>query len=227
MSIASEISRLQSAKADLKTAIEAKGVTVPSSATLDDYDSLVAAISGGVSFEDSLTNNITSYTNETITSIREYAFQGLTHLTKVWLPALTTLTGFQPFDSTGIDALVLPNLSVVASSPTYYLRFKGTKIDLSKLATFGANLFNNSNNMNVLVVRNSTRVTLGNINAFQNTPFASGKAGGTLYVPSTLISEYQTATNWSTILGYTNNNIVAIEGSQYENYYADGTPISA
>ena len=47
MSIASEISRLQSAKADLKTAIEAKGVTVPSSATLDDYDSLVAAISGG------------------------------------------------------------------------------------------------------------------------------------------------------------------------------------
>ena len=47
MSIASEITRLQSAKADLKSAIEAKGVTVSSSATLDDYDTYVAAISGG------------------------------------------------------------------------------------------------------------------------------------------------------------------------------------
>lgn len=47
MSIASEITRLQSAKADLKTAIEGKGVTVPSDATLDDYADLVDSISGG------------------------------------------------------------------------------------------------------------------------------------------------------------------------------------
>ena len=49
MSIASEIQRLQTAKADLKTAIEAKGVTVPSNATIDTYDSYVAQISGGLS----------------------------------------------------------------------------------------------------------------------------------------------------------------------------------
>lgn len=47
MSIASEISRLQSAKADLKTAIEGKGVTVPSATTLDGYAGLVDSISGG------------------------------------------------------------------------------------------------------------------------------------------------------------------------------------
>lgn len=47
MSIATEISRLQNAKADLKTAIESKGVTVPSNSTLDDYADLVDAISGG------------------------------------------------------------------------------------------------------------------------------------------------------------------------------------
>lgn len=47
MSIANEISRLQTAKADLKTAIEAKGVTVPSSATIDTYDDYVSQISGG------------------------------------------------------------------------------------------------------------------------------------------------------------------------------------
>lgn len=47
MSVADEIVRLQGAKADIKSAIEAKGVTVPSSATLDDYDDYIAQISGG------------------------------------------------------------------------------------------------------------------------------------------------------------------------------------
>lgn len=44
MSIATEITRLQGAKADLKTAIENKGVTVSSSALLDAYPALVTAI---------------------------------------------------------------------------------------------------------------------------------------------------------------------------------------
>lgn len=47
MSIASEISRLQTAKADLKTAIEGKGVTVPSNTKLDGYADLVDAIEQG------------------------------------------------------------------------------------------------------------------------------------------------------------------------------------
>ena len=44
MSIATEISRLQGAKADIKTAIENKGVTVPSSTTLDGYPSIITNI---------------------------------------------------------------------------------------------------------------------------------------------------------------------------------------
>lgn len=47
MSIATEITRLQTAKSDLKTAIEGKGVTVPPTATLDGYADLVDTISGG------------------------------------------------------------------------------------------------------------------------------------------------------------------------------------
>lgn len=47
MSIASEIIRLQNAKADLKTAIEGKGVTVPSGSTIDEYADFVESISGG------------------------------------------------------------------------------------------------------------------------------------------------------------------------------------
>jgi hypothetical protein len=47
MSIASEIARLQNAKANIKTAIEAKGVEIPSNATLDEYSDYVEEIPSG------------------------------------------------------------------------------------------------------------------------------------------------------------------------------------
>lgn len=47
MSAATEIARLISAKASIKSAIESKGVTVPSSTTLDGYSTLIESISGG------------------------------------------------------------------------------------------------------------------------------------------------------------------------------------
>ena len=47
MSIATEISRLQGAKSDLKTSIEGKGVTVPSATKIDGYAALVDQIQQG------------------------------------------------------------------------------------------------------------------------------------------------------------------------------------
>lgn len=47
--VSEEITRLQGAKADIRTAIEAKGVIVPSTAKLDDYSGLIEQISGGTS----------------------------------------------------------------------------------------------------------------------------------------------------------------------------------
>lgn len=47
MSIATEITRLQTAKSDIKSSIEAKGVTVPSSALIDDYADYIDNIEQG------------------------------------------------------------------------------------------------------------------------------------------------------------------------------------
>lgn len=47
MSISSEITRLQNAKADIKSSIEEKGVTVPSTATLNEYSELIDSIPTG------------------------------------------------------------------------------------------------------------------------------------------------------------------------------------
>ncbi len=47
MSVADEVTRLSSAKADIKVAIEGKGVTVSASAKLDDYAALIDDIEQG------------------------------------------------------------------------------------------------------------------------------------------------------------------------------------
>ena len=101
-----------------------------------------------------------------------------------------------------------------------------TAVDLGSTATsFVTALFSGCTKLNVLVIRRNGVCTLTATTVFNNTPFASGKAGGTLYVPQAQIAAYQAATNWSTILGYSTNSIQAIEGSPYENAYVDGTPI--
>ena len=47
MSIATEITRLQNAKASIKTSIENKGVVVPSATKLDGYSTLIDSIQTG------------------------------------------------------------------------------------------------------------------------------------------------------------------------------------
>ncbi len=106
MSIATEISRIQSAKTDIKDAIEAKGVTVPSSALIDTYDDYIAQIpsGGGDNFDIAV-----SYSNHTIpnnalsgktfnsivigsgvTTISKEAFKGCGGLTGVSIPDTVT-----------------------------------------------------------------------------------------------------------------------------------------
>lgn len=91
----------------------------------------------------------------------------------------------------------------------------------------GVNDFYGDSAFGTLIIRSSSVMPLSNISAFSNaTKFRNGGSGGKLYVPQALVSEYTQATNWSTILGYANNQILPIEGSIYETQYADGTPIT-
>ncbi len=83
----------------------------------------------------------------------------------------------------------------------------------------------------LILRRTASAATLSNINTFNETPFASGGTGGTLYVPSALIDTYKAAARWTTLFGdsraegYANNQILPIEGSIYETKYADGSDI--
>lgn len=171
-----------------------------------------------------LGNALTSYVI-TSNSIKAQTFRGATNLTSVTFPATLSSIGDYAFTGTGLAKAVLHTVTTMG---TY--AFSGitslTAVDVGSLGEIKANTFNGDTALNVLVLRGNSVTSLANISALTNTPFASGKAGGTLYVPQSLISSYQSASNWSTILGYASNSVAKIEGSVYENAYVDGTPIS-
>lgn len=69
MSIATEIERIQNAKASIKTAIESKGVTVPSTAKIDNYSNYIDDIATSSSLSVSVGgwgNNTIGYKDFTI-----------------------------------------------------------------------------------------------------------------------------------------------------------------
>ena len=231
MSIATEITRLQTAKADLKTAIEGKGVTVPSATTLDGYAELVGDIESGGGGSDTFAD----ICNGTVTS---YESTALLRIPANVLRSITTLTSFKAYNLQDINSyglggfrgtvIALPGFTGSLYNGGYAFSGANTlkTVDIGdKVIRFYSGFFNGASNLDTLIIRKSTVPSLTNVNVFNNTKFQSSGTGGTLYVPSALISSYESATNWSTILGYENNSIEAIEGSQYENYYADGTPI--
>jgi hypothetical protein len=101
-------------------------------------------------------------------------------------------------------------------SKAFYACSALTSVDLSNVTSIPNGAFGTCSKLNVIILRSQKVCTLSSIYAFLDTPFAAGKAGGTVYVPQALITEYQNATNWSTLYAAGTCNFVAIEGSEYE-----------
>ena len=210
-------------------AIRTKGGT---SAQLEFPDGFVSAVEeietgGGTDYlAQRIQNTLTSYQSTDVTSVKGNAFRSASALTSLSLPNVTQILG-EAFYECGVTVFAFPKITALGSY-AFDKANKAVAIDfgpgLSALPLGG--LANCSALKTLILRRASGVVSLANLYAIDGSPFASGKSGGTLYVPSALIASYQAATNWSTILGYTNNSIVAIEGSIYETQYADGTPIS-
>ena len=159
-------------------------------------------------------------------------------ITKLYLPNYnnTANTSHGPFRGMAkLQYAIMPSLEKIYNN-TFYQDTELLAIDwLGGTGITGSTgQFEWCSKLSMMVIRDSNKVSpLSNISAFNNTPFASGKSGGTLYVPYGLISGYETASNWATILGYPNNQIKSIESTHVDPnapidltlYYADGTLI--
>lgn len=196
-------------------------------------DDSVTFISSTRTFQDQTLLQSISFPNcKTISGAS--TFNGCTGLTNIDMPSLERFTAASVFTGcTSLTVVVLPSHNYATqnsifsscSNLTTYDCGHNTPTTTYDNKTFNQLFFDACTKLNTVILRASRVMTLGSVNNFRNTPFASGGSGGTIYVPSDLIASYKTATNWSTIDGYGTITWAAIEGSQYENYYADGTPI--
>lgn len=85
-------------------------------------------------------------------------------------------------------------ITVIKSEAFYNFR-ELTTVSLGNLITLNTLVFNNCTSLESVILSAETMVTLGNTNAFNATPIASGT--GYIYVPRALVDSYKTATNWS------------------------------
>ena len=101
MSIATQIQRLQTAKADIKAAISDKGVIIPDNATIDTYPTYVSQISSGdyeQLFIDMIERDIKSVIiPDGVKNISACAFAYCSRLTSVTIPSTVTFIGGMAF----------------------------------------------------------------------------------------------------------------------------------
>lgn len=174
--------------------------------------------------------SITTINCPNVVTVRRRAVCNCANLTSVYLPSVTLVEGDAFRTSSKLTSISLPSLNTNYSSSgaRFYALSRLEEADLGNLQRLNAQEFYNCYVLDAVILRRTEAiVVLGNADSFTNTPFRGygGTYSGHIYVPSALISQYQTATNWSTLYASYPDMFMAIEGSIYETQYADGTPV--
>lgn len=150
MSISTQIIRLQSAKAGIKTAIEGKGVTVDSAATLSDYPTLIDSIQQG----DGASSNdwIQFVEKEDYTAT---TFDVKQAITSVDIPSGVTSVIFSCFaNCSGLTSVTIPNTvtSLQNSCFTNCINLSSVTIHAETPPTLASGAFTNTNANLILFV---------------------------------------------------------------------------
>lgn len=174
MSIVDEITRLTSAKANIKAAIEAKGVSVPSSAKLDAFPSYVSQIESGggeitwdniamksyggvvahgdaayiASSAFSGARGITAASFPYATAIRDDAFALCTSLSFAYFPNVSSI-GRSVFYGTDLRSGIFTSLRYVGASAFYGL-LSLTEINLPNLYLCYSSAFRGCNHLSAV-----------------------------------------------------------------------------
>ena len=205
MSIATEITRLQQAKADIKTAIENKGVTVPSDATLDDYADLVDSISGGGGSVDwealfkTLIGDTGASTElvipEGITKVKQNGVYKNSSVTKVVLPSTYTTPGnydgYVVGECSALTTLELGGLEKISESMFRNNTALTSVILPASVAEIRAYAFSGCTNLATCIIERTSGVVSLNYNVTQVFPSATQ-----FYVPDDLLASYQAHAKW-------------------------------
>lgn len=132
-----------------------------------------------------------------------------------------------------LEMIIMPFIEFNAR----YLFDGCSKLEIADLGTtyMPGETFRYCENINKIIMRSKSRVSLAAVSAFSSTPFANGGKGGDIYIPKALYdnlysgsdNDYIASAMWKTLNSYKTITWHPIEGSEYEFNYADGTPIDS
>ena len=183
---------------------------------------------------------ITSFVGANVTTMGWNAFGGCPNLVSASFPAITNWQNFnvnnasygklQSLRLLDIPSVItinaqsltqMPSLTEVILPSAKEINSNGfstggsgiTTVDLGEsFEKFKSWAFNGSQNiLNTVIIRNTQAVPI-----VENSSNSLPKRTVNYYVPSALISSYQTATNWATYYNDGYCNFIALEGSPYE-----------
>lgn len=188
-----------------------------------------------------------------VTELADYAFRSCVALKNLSIPEALTI-GINAFQYAYLlEAIVLPKVTSLGS---YAFGLAGRSTDdgctivLKAVATFGSDCFRGTGgkykcidiagtlsnlpnrcfyqgtHYDIVLRKSDSIVTMGNTNAVGVGVSTGPNASTTFYVPASLLADYEANTNWSNAKATKKFSFATIEGSKYEGYWADGSPIS-
>lgn len=200
---------------DITSTAYSNGVITISSVT---GDVVITVVAEKVSITRNLLKRTISgdLTNDNLTSVLAYTFNGCNLLESINFPAVT-FVGNYAFDMcTSLKVVKLPAVTSFGTLQPFQGCKSLTTFDITAATSIGNgnnNMFNGCTSLKSVLIRNSsTMCALQNTAIFSNTLIASGT--GYIYVPSSLIDTYKANGNWSTYA----NQFRALE-----DYTVDGT----
>lgn len=144
-------------------------------------------------------------------SISQYAFYYCGNLVSANFPNITSISGGYAFSYSGLKSLIFPNANSVGAS-VFYQAIYLKRLEFFKSLSIGRSAFSVCSALSALILRGDTVSTVSRSGILSSTPIESGT--GYIYVPSSLVDSYKSATNWSTYA----NQFRALE-----DYTVDGT----
>lgn len=186
---------------DLTTkSITANGIYKASDDDADGYSEVTVNVSGSADhamLNGVLDRTITSVSSNDVTEVKEYALYSCKNLTSIDFPNLTKVGSNGIYGCSNLTSINIPKVTEIAYGAIQGNMLLQT-IDLpNTLTTIGGSAFSSCRRLARITIRATTPPTLSNVSAFNGI-----HSDYKIYVPSSSITAYQTATNWSSIASH-------------------------
>ena len=148
-------------------------------------------------------SNLTSVNLPKVTTIGEYAFRWCTSLTSISFPLVTNIYGYTFSGCSGLTSVSLPRVTTI-SGYAFADCTSLVSVSFPLVSRISQDVFLGCSKLSIIYLTASSVCTLSNSNAFSRTGIGSTK--GSIYVPTSLVTAYKTATNWT----YFSNRIFGV-----------------